>query len=114
MYAKIENGQIVETISNLKERFPKISFKSDPPPDSHEDFVLVTGDPAPPQGKRVKSRTVTMQDGKPCFLYAYEDIQQQEINETEVRLEALETKAGITQADKDAARLKIANKLKKP
>ena len=99
MYAKIENGQVVETTTNIRKKFPNTSFPEGVT--EHEGWVKVEGKAAPAAGKEVSTQTIEVVNSKPVRSFTYKD---KEPDDLEVRLKALEDKAGVTAADKTKAR----------
>lgn len=72
MYAKIENGEIVETAKRLKDKFPNTMFNKDGP-EEYEGWYLVTGSPEVPEGKKLVSEALEVINGKPVRVFTYED-----------------------------------------
>ena len=78
MYAKIENGKIVDTSTNIKSRFPNTSFPKGIPPEEYQGWFVVKGQPVIPEGKVIDQETIVVVDGKPVYNYTYRDKTQNE------------------------------------
>jgi hypothetical protein len=105
-YAKIVNGEVVETVRNLQKRFPKTSFPR-VLPDQHDGFVKVQGKADAPVGKKIVSREIVINAGLPEFEYVLEDVVQDEPSEEEVIFQAIVDKISLTDKEKEDAREKI-------
>jgi hypothetical protein len=80
MYAKVENGTIVKTTTDLRKEFPNTSFPRKLP-ESFGGWDLITGTPDVPEGKVIEGHSLQVVDGKPKKVYTYKERTPEEIAE---------------------------------